>query len=1201
VLPAGYKAIVTRLDAATFTSLLRGLLQAEAESLGLPANTVVVSDALTEGDGGLDARVENVPEHSQTLPVGLVGFQFKAYKKKTIGSTEFETEIAKAGPTRILKARGTYVLAWQADLNDRQRNLAEATMHDEAAKIVDDPRCKIWDASTVVALSEKYPAVVAGLELVHFGAVLGLPEMEDALRVAERPYESDEQRSRAIEQIRSRAKAESEDTTVVTLSGLAGTGKTRLVVEALNTDELRDRVVYAGSPEGLQTFISTVVRDQRSSGILVADEVDDGDRRAIHTRFAATRGRWRLLAIVPQQTPRLRASGARDIVLAPLAADATRRLIESTSGLPEFKARMVADVAQGFPELAFRLAEELQLDPDLDLVRLAHLDQPKEVLERALPDKSVRDGLKPLALFTGLGTEGDLAYQLEEVAEAFGQEPAAIRQVVEIELLRHRFVSAAGRYRSVSPSLVAVWLAAELIDETPELDKIIGTLSEPVQEAFYGQLELFGPNVGQLALALERLLSEQRFRDPRAFDEAAGRFLRASAAAVPSQVASAIDELLSKATPNELKTLPRRDLVWALQVLLWWPETWESAVNSLYRLALHENEGWANNATGSFAGAFPVYLAGTTVPFSVRIAWLRSRIASAEPDELPLLRQAAQRGLARHHHRMIVGFRGGGEPEDWRPATAEELRTAHRESWAALVDVLDRSPQEQRLESVKGLAMGLATLALDGLFDVVERNIRDREWNSKERAEFLANVQQLSRYGSTPEHVLTGLTGFRRWLEGGSSDERLTTVLATPVWELRAARRSAFEDPPVLLELADEFTQRPEAATAAIAVGRDSAETSTRFRWLTIMASRLGSAAIVDAASKSERFDLVAYAAAMAAAAEEDHEWVDRTLRELATGDHADQLPQVASYAPITNERAALVLDVIASGRASAGPLANWRGGVSFTELPDATIEAILRALVNADAVEDALGMLLQYLEAKPEIPDWVRDLALDFATSALLTELRDTMIEYYVKEFVKRGLFDRVGLAALWGVRMRHRDGLVEELDLLLTDKALGEAPAEMLLRVLELVREEAAGEASFSIFASRDLALLSQAAQALGSDVVWEGLADFTEHEFRIAIHHMRWSGETPDPLVERFLSSPRLEGHESEAFTAFFNTLGIVSGDYWRALIGERDRAASWREHLTEPSARAWAEQLVQSYEHDIKTHRAREEEEDFRLGR
>jgi hypothetical protein len=1200
MLPVGFKSIVTRLDAGTLTALMRGLLQAESDALGMPANALVVSEALNEGDGGLDARIDEVPDSSQTIRAGLVGFQFKAYKTKTISATEIEKELAKAGPTRVLKAGGNYVLVWEADLNDRQRTNAEKTLRDEANKIVADAGVQIWDASTIVALAEKHPAVVTGLELVEFGAVRGLSELEQVLRTEDRPYEADDRRTEAIQQLRARASGEIDDAMVVTVSGLAGTGKTRLVVEALNTDELRNRVLYADSSEGLHSFISRVVRDDRTSGILIVDELDETDRKSIYDRIAGTRGRWRLVAIVPQTTRRLRSSGARDIVLVPLDAEATRRLVEATSGLPEAKARMVAEVAQGFPELAFRLATELQADPDLDLVRLAHLERPRELLERALPQQELRDGLKPLALFTGLGVEGELAYQLDEVAAAFERDPAEMRQVLDLELSRNRFVSAAGRYRSVSPTVMAVWLAVELIDETPTLDSMISSLSDPVQEAFYRQLDLFGPEAGHLAPALARLLDDERFREPGSFDEAAGRFLRASAAVVPSQVADNIHALVAAATTDQLMAFPRRNVVSALQILLWWPETWTAAIDSLYRLARHESEGWANNASGIFADAFAIYLSGSTTTHAERIAWLDGTIAGADADDLPLLRAAAAKGLETHHTRMVVGFRGGGEPQDWQPRTIAELREARRASWSALMRVLDLAIEGERLEVVKALGHGIWAMVGDGLVGAVDADLRARTWSSVERAELLGDVQRLARHGKLPGDVRASLEPLRLWLEGTTEEERITTILATPVWELQDDLGSMTEDPRVLVEIADQISRDGNGAQNAILTGRETANTNTRFRFLSLVAQRLGSAELVSGVPNDEPLDVAAYAAAISVAdAQGESVWVDAVLQELAITPAAEHVPLLTTYAEVQQDRVRLALDLVRADRARAQALGNLRGGGRFLTLPPEMIEELLAALADADALESALGMLLQLFEANSPAPSWAAELALDLSKRALVSESRDPMLGYYVEQFVARDLFDAASLAELWDTRTRTHNGLVEELDQVLTQRTISQAPSLMLGRIIQLIRDEASGEASFSLFASRDLALLSRVAAEVGVDQVWEALGPLTEHEFRIAVHHMQWAGPAPDPLVEHFLSSKRLAGYESEAFTCFYNTLGVVSGDYWRGLAGELERARGWEAALEAPTAKAWSSELVKRYEQDIKQQRRQDEEENFRL--
>jgi hypothetical protein len=318
MLPPGFKAIVSRLDAGSLTQLMRGLLQAEAARLGLPTDAVVASDVLTAADGGLDARIDDVPETSQTIPPGLVGLQFKAVKSTAPSSLDLSTELAKPGPTRVLRSGGTYVLVWQADLNDKQHDATQTALTEAARAVEQNPKIRLWDATAVVGLAENHAAVVEGFHLAEFGAVYALPELELSLKIEERPYEPDPAREDAIAQIRSRATSGTDDPSILTLRGLPGTGKTRLVVEALNVDGLRDRVLYTRSPEGINSFINRVVRDDRTSGILVVDEFDEAALAALSARLAATKGRWRFVSIMSHTSLRLTLSGSRDIALRPL-------------------------------------------------------------------------------------------------------------------------------------------------------------------------------------------------------------------------------------------------------------------------------------------------------------------------------------------------------------------------------------------------------------------------------------------------------------------------------------------------------------------------------------------------------------------------------------------------------------------------------------------------------------------------------------------------------------------------------------------------------------------------------------------------------------------------------------------------------------------------------------------------------------------
>lgn len=445
----------------------------------------------------------------------------------------------------------------------------------------------------------------------------------------------------------------------MTVHGDPGVGKTRLVLEALDTPEISTSVLYVSGPQDLQLLVTRLVRNEESSGTLVADEVSDSDVSEAVKRLTGAAGRWRIVAIRSRANSRWIPSGGRSLVLPHLSPEATERLIVSYAGLQEAQAKMVARVAEGFPELAFRLADELRAQPDLDLVRLSRLDSPQEILKRALGDPEARRHLAPLALFTTVGFDGDMAYQLDAVAAAFGLEPEQVRRYTDAETESGRFVSVAGRLRLISPLLVAIWLAIEAMESTPDVVERVARLPEVLRTAFADQLEYFGPSTPQLPRAVSNVLDDARFRRPPDFTEAAGRFLRAAAAIVPEQVAEAIHELVTNATDQEIRQLPRRDLVWALEVLLWSPDAWESAAASLFRLAVHETETWANNATGEFTDAFAILLSGSTLPYSQRAEWLGTLVPTATATELVILAKAAMAGLRSSHSRTSVGFRGG--------------------------------------------------------------------------------------------------------------------------------------------------------------------------------------------------------------------------------------------------------------------------------------------------------------------------------------------------------------------------------------------------------------------------------------------------------------------------------------------------------------------------------------------------------------
>jgi len=1203
MLPANAKELIARLDPGSFTALVESLLVREAARAGVPLADVVMSDAITEADEGLDGLLRAVPTTDLTpvcpLPSGEVGIQLKTVRRKWPGDLRLPKELAKPGPRRVLTGGGTYIVVWSQDLNPGQRTAAEKALQDKANKVQPEARVQLWDALTIAQMLDAYPDIAAEIGISAFERALSLAELLEStgLRANERPFISDAARDDAIARVRERAG--SEDHLLMTVIGDPGAGKTRVVAQALDTEELAESVLYVNGAEDLELLLNRLQRNKSSRGILFVDEIDETDLNKAVERVAGLGGRWRLISCSSRASARWVPESARNLVLPALSSDATRELVERYARLPDREARMVAEVAAGFPELAFRLADELRADPVLDLVRLARLPQPEAVLKRALSDDEARKHLAPMALFTGVGVEGELRYQLEGLAEAFALSVEEMARHADAELRAGRFVSKAGRYRLVSPRIVAIWLATDLIERTVEFEKKIVALPEPLQDAFTRQLEHFGPGVPQLPEAIGKVIS--RFRSVKDFTEAAGRLFRASAAIIPELVAETISELLEGADDDDLLRLPRRDLVWTLQILLWWPATWKSAIESLYLLARHENESWANNATSQFSQFFSVYLAGTTVPHASRLQWLMKAIDQASNDaELQLLSDAARAGLE-FHRRMVVGFRGGAEPPDWQPTSTSEYIEARRGAWKAALLSRDRvGNADMQANITKELSKSFRVLFEAGLASAIERDLQSREWSSEERAALSGDLRGVVRYSDDiPEDAAKIALELHDWLLTDDLKERLTTVLQSSTWDLHFDDDEMDDAPRLLDELAGMVTKHKDGLDIAFSAGAELEDQQTRYIFFRLLVQRTGAPAVGNIAMNSAPPDWTALSAALSLADRtHDHGWATNALRTLANSDHANSVPELLRFGDLTPERIQIVIDLIDAQRATPEALSQLLYGARIVGLQEDYAIRVMKEVAKAGNIESALGMLQQWIEKREDLSQEVRLLASEFALMAVRAASERTMSDYHIEKMLSMDILVGDSLVELWEARIVARPGLPDKLDQVLTKRALERDPQQVLNHLITLIERQGSGDFSPGLYSSGQLGLLSRAAEATSVDEVWDRIKDADKRVLVWAVHHMDWTGDEPHSLVRRLLESDRLDDDmASEAFASFYNTLGVVGGPYHMGLKKALDRAQSWERALSGGPADRWSADLVKRYESDIEWHRQREAEENL----
>ncbi len=99
------------------------------------------------------------------------------------------------------------------------------------------------------------------------------------------------------------------------------------------------------------------------------------------------------------------------------------------------------------------------------------------------------------------------------------------------------------------------------------------------------------------------------------------------------QTAGHIQRLVSSTPLEELRQQHsiRRSLVNALEKLAWHTTIFPQAADALLRLALAENEAYANNATGAWTSLFAMMLPATAAAPEQRLAYLREHVQDHDP------------------------------------------------------------------------------------------------------------------------------------------------------------------------------------------------------------------------------------------------------------------------------------------------------------------------------------------------------------------------------------------------------------------------------------------------------------------------------------------------------------------------------------------------------------------------------------------
>jgi len=551
------------------------------------------------------------------------------------------------------------------------------------------PRFHFYPADQIAEWLGGYPAIAARYADIRLRGWYTFDDWRQ-LKGFQNPFVEDPARNALIDAIRKGTET-SEKT--IRVGGGAGVGKTRTVFEALNTNDTRNVVLYHPDAESsAEVLLWDLQIHGRGSGILVIDECTPSIWAKLREHAQLLPAGFKIVFIGPIHT----GHKGEYIELAPMKPEAIEEILEDfIPGHLHPLRRQIAMRCSGYPKLAVLVGEAYRAATEAGNAA----ESLEKIVEHAtvvdyLVQRWIRTGseeavrlLKGLSLLTRVGWYGDVAHEGQAICRLMGVDLAVARDQVG-HLLKNGSISQRGRFLYVTPDLLAVHLTREVLGEQGS-DRVKNFLRELTEEGhvhFVERLRQVGENPEGTAL-LESLFSEEFFFETLKDLENPGisRTVRLLVSVFRSLLLPRLQRLIERATVDELRAAKaaRRDLVWALEELAWFPQHFATSAQLLLKLAIAENEEYGNNATGVWRSLFQIILAATATPFPERRPILEAAIRSPDPQErllgLEALKAALQTGTITGSIGPAADI-GASTPPSWEPHTYGE--------WRSIIDAL---------------------------------------------------------------------------------------------------------------------------------------------------------------------------------------------------------------------------------------------------------------------------------------------------------------------------------------------------------------------------------------------------------------------------------------------------------------------------------------------------------------------------------
>lgn len=798
---------IERLNDIQLTQLLRKLLYLETQKFGIESSCAHVALNINVGDGGEDGKINwnNSVTRTDFIPNSHTLFQCKATK---MGPSGYADEICDSSKTELKsrvketwEAGGCYLVFTTQSLNGTQiterTNSIRAKLASLSKSYAQTCEVEIYDASKITTwVNCYYPAVITVLAYVEASSIQGLKVYDfwsQDRDIVDYEYVDVESRRQIITDIRQSLKS---GTKSIRIQGVSGLGKTRLAHQIFNNEEeLQNSLIYADN-EYIADSVALVTEwvNQGLSGIVIIDNCDYKTHNQLAREANRSGSKIQILSL-DYTLDKVEAS-TNVYVLEPLSTE------EITSILTLYydkiispgDLRRIAEFAQGFPQMAVLLAGARLSNAD----NLGELDD-DHIVEKLLWGRTGEvneEHLKILqvcALFDWFGVENQRESDLTYISQmaGLGEDGEDIVYAC-IQHYTGKVINKGGDLRQVVPKPLAIRLASQWWNKTrpTKQSRLVETIPDDLEDSFCSQVSKMDtlPRVKELA---ESLCGPQApFGQAEVILSTKGsRFFRSFVEVNPKATSQSIYRIFKSVDDDVIASIVgdvRRNLVWALEMLVFHKSYFHRAAWCLFKLAQHENENFSNNATGQFTQLFRWQLSGTQADFDDRLALLDEIINLDDIKADNIAIAAITAGISPRGGTRTIGAEHQGtkpELEEWRPKVWQEIF----DYWDLLVEkLLSLSLKNELLEQIKhSISTNIRGLVQAGRIELLDRAISYIvEKDGKYWPEAIQSVTHVITYDlkGLPEEAKVAVKQWEQLFQPNEEDleERLKLIVLNP-------------------------------------------------------------------------------------------------------------------------------------------------------------------------------------------------------------------------------------------------------------------------------------------------------------------------------------------------------------------------------------------------------------------------------------